>query len=229
MSILIAFADSAYAQADEIIVMARRVENSPGVFLEKRGDFLLLTATLVNDTRDVGTRFSELNQTINKIITSASRDADISLNVVDDNDFVRPLTTDNFQAGIRSGRRPDTSIVTIYVKTAIPSNAQQAFGLSAKMGSFIEKIKGVGRTEIDTNDDVTVSVVNPQQHRRALLAQILEEIKYVTQSLGPDYRAKITGLDREIKWSRSGELGLAFYLPYRYEILPTSLNATIEN
>jgi len=197
--------------------------------LQSLEGYLLLTATLLNDTRDVGTRFSELNQTINKIIASAARDNDITLNIVDENDFVRPLTTDNFQAGIQSGRRPDTSIVRIYVKTAIPANAQQAFGLSAKMSAFIEKIKGVGRTEIDTDDEVTVSVVNPQQHRRELLSKVLDEIKYVTQSLGTDYRAKISGLDKEMKWSRSGELGLAFYLPYNYDILPTSLNATIND
>lgn len=58
-----------------------------------------------------------------------------------------------------------------------------------------------------------------------VIKQVVDEVKLVTNGLGPEYRAIITGLDKELKWVRSGDLNLAFYLPYEYEIIPDTLHS----
>jgi len=127
---------------DEIIVTAqKRQEDGPGLFLEKRGDYLLLEVSIENDSRDFSTRTKEINIAVNDFIAAAEKDSDITLSIIDESDFVRPLTEENFNDGLRSGPRPDT------------------------------------------------------------------------------------GLDKELKWVRSGDLNLAFYLPYTYDIIPDTLHS----
>jgi len=115
-------------------------------------------------------------------------------------------------------------VAFLKVKTQIPDNVEDSFKLAAKLGEFVDDLEEVGRTRIKTSDEVAVSVVNPYQYRKQVLKLVLAEIKEVTETLGPDYRAVLSGIDGEVEWTRSGDLNLAFYLPYEYMILPTSLN-----
>ncbi len=72
-------------------------------------------------------------------------------------------------------------------------------------------------------------IVDPQQYRRELLAAITDEIKETTDHLGADYRVILTGFDKPMKWVRSGDLKLMFYIPYEFIIMPTSIhNYTVE-
>jgi len=209
---------------DEIIVTASRAGASPGIFLETKGDYLLLQVQIENDSRGLALRLSEISDTVDKIIAAAKQDPSIELSIIDGNSLVRPLSLENFKSGIRSGNRPDTSVAFLKVKTQIPDNVEDSFKLAAKLGEFVDDLEEVGRTRIKTSDEVAVSVVNPYQYRKQVLKLVLAEIKEVTETLGPDYRAVLSGIDGEVEWTRSGDLNLAFYLPYEYMILPTSLN-----
>jgi len=214
----------AQAQEDEIIVTAMRQASAPGIILEKRGDFLLLEVDIENDSRGLDVRMKEISDTVDNIIKAAAADPSIELSIIGENDLVRPMSRENFRTGIRGGARPDTSVAFLKVKTAIPDTVADSYKLATKLGSFVESIEEVGRTEINASDEISVSVVNPYQYRKEVLSLVLAEIKEVTSTLGPDYRAVITGIDGEVQWARSGDLSLAFYLPYEYNILPTSLN-----
>jgi len=224
-----------YAQ-DEIVVTGSRLIRGtdintagPGIFYERRGDFLLLEVRIENDSRDIGTRLSELTETVEDIITAAKAENDITLSLIDDNNFVRPLSVNSFGEGIRSGSRPDTSVATLQVKTNIPEEVADSFKLAAKLGRFVDGLKEKGRTTITNSDEISVSVVNPYQYRATVMKMVLSEIKDVNQSLGPDYRAIVRGLDKELSWVRSGALNLAFTLPYTYDIVPNNLQSyTIE-
>ena len=220
----LAISGFAQAQEDEIIVTATKRESSvPGIVLEKRGDFLLLEVDIENDSRGLDVRMSEISQTVENIIAAAELDPSIQLSMVDENDLVRPLSLETFTTGIRGGARPDTSIAYLKVKTPIPDSVADSYKLATKLGVFIEAIDEVGRTTIDASDEISVSVVNPYQYRKEVLNMVLSEIKEVTTTLGPEYRAVITGIDGEVQWVRSGDLSLAFYLPYNYDILPATL------
>jgi len=217
---------TSHAQFDEIIVTATRLYNSasPGVFLEKRGSFLLLEARMVNDTRNPVTRRKEMNVTFDRILKAAKQNPDVELS------FVVPLTKDVFNANIFSGSRPDTSAAKILLKTKIPEDSVDAFPLLTKLEKFVEKIDDAssevdGRTNFDETGETSISVVDPYQYRGELMKHIMDEINFVTEGLNGEYVAHIKGLSEELDWSRFGELGLAFYIAYSYEVLPKSLHA----
>lgn len=218
----------AAAQDDEIIVTASRISASPGIYLEKKGDYLLLEVQIENDSRGVDIRFQEIADTVDNIISAAADDPSIELSIVGDGNIVRPLSAENFATGIRGGDRPDTSIAYMKVKTQIPDNVEDSYKLATKLGTFVESLEEVGRTEIESSDEIAVSVVNPYQYRKEVMDLIIEEVNDVTSKLGPDYRVILTGIDGELEWVRSGDLNLAFYLPYQYMVLPTSVNSIID-
>lgn len=220
------FSFSALAQGeDEIVVTGSRISsgNSSDVFLEKKGDYLLLEVSIENDSRELSTRLSEMEATLGNIIKAAANDPEIELSLIDDNNFVRPLSQDTFKSGITQGRRPDTSIAHLKVKTNIPNNVEDSFKLAVKLANFVDGIEEEGRTKISTYNDVAVSVVNPYQYRDELRAKVLADIRATADALGPDYRVILHGMDNGMRWSRSGDLNLAFYMDYSYEIIPATL------
>ena len=93
---------------DEIIVTGTRQVDNPAIFIEKRGDFLLLDVRIQNDSRERKERIRDLELTINGIVESAKGQPDIELSLVEEG-FVRPLTQLAFMDTVRPGNQPDTS------------------------------------------------------------------------------------------------------------------------
>ena len=219
--------NTAFAQSDEIIVTGSRISESPGIMIEKKGDFLLLEVRIMNDSRERSARYKELNATIEKVIAAAKNDMDIELSLIDDNDFVRPLSKDSFQAGIQRGAQPDTSYATLKVKTDIPDKVEDSFKLASKLVDFVETIEAVGRTTINVYDEVSVSIINPYQYRDEVRTKVIQEMKATLAEFGPDYVIVPKGLEGPVKWTRSGDLNLSFYMDYSYKIYPKSLSIQI--
>ena len=96
------------------------------------------------------------------------------------------------------------------------------------LGEFVDSIEEEDRTTITTYDEISVSVVNPFQYRVDVIKKVVDEVNMITNGLGPEYRAIIKGLGKELEWVRSGDLSLAFYLPYEYEIIPDTLHSIQE-
>jgi len=222
------------AAQDEIIVTAtRRVVSAganpedygPGIFIEKRGDFLLLEVKIENDSRELSTRLKEIGQTVDKFIAAAKTNPSIELSIVDESSFVRPLSRDNFSDNIRYGSRPDTSVAILKVKTEIPDQVEDSYKIAQMLSEFVDSIEEEDRTTINTYDDISVSVVNPYQYRKDVIKKVVEEVNAITEGLGPDYRVVLKGLDKELTWTRSGDLKLAFFLPYSYDIIPNTLHS----
>ena len=82
----------------------------------------------------------------------------------------------------------------------------------------------VGRTQVFVDQDVEVSIVNPQQYRGEVLRLFAKEVREVTSALGPDYRVVVNGIDKPVEWARSGLPGVAIYIPCKYTVVPTSSN-----
>ncbi|MEP3889855.1 MAG: hypothetical protein ABJN69_05260 [Hellea sp.] len=225
------------AAQDEIVVTAtRRISSNaslgtssknfgPGIFIEKRGDFLLLEVKIENDSREYSTRLKEIGQTVDKFIAAAKDNPAIELSIVDDSSFVRPLTRDNFSDNIGFGSRPDTSVAILKVKTQIPERVEDSYKIAQMLSEFVDAIEEEDRTTINSYDKISVSVVNPYQYRKDVIKKVVEEINVITEGLGPDYRVVLTGLDKELTWTRSGDLKLAFFLPYSYDIIPNTLHS----
>ena len=211
---------------DEIIVTGVRKVDAPAIFIEKRGDFLLLDVRVQNDSRERKERVQDLELTIAGIIEAAKTQPDIELSLVEDG-FVRPLTKLAFMDTIRPGNQPDTSYANLKVKTDIPAGDVEAYKLVSKLDKFVDSLDGVGRTTITTYEDVAVSIINPFQYRKEVREKVLEEMTATVERLGPDYSIIPRGLHKRVKWVRSGDLNLKFYMDYSYQIYPDNLSVDV--
>jgi len=147
------------------------------------------------------------------------------MSIVEAGTTVRQLTKSNYRQGISLGNRPDTSIARIRVKTAIPDQVENSGNLATKLSRFVNSIREIGRITVSTNGETAVSVIDPYQYRKDVVTAVIEEINAVTDALGPEYVAIIEGLDRQVVWSRQGDIHLAFSLPYSYDIIPNTLHS----
>lgn len=217
----------AFAQmGDEIIVTASRIsiqDEMPGRFLTVPGDNLLLEVEIESDARDQIERLKEITETIALFQAAARKTTGISLSFVDDGSMVRPLSPSVYEDAIGSGYRPDTSVATIQVKTAIPKNVDDAFAIATRLSKFVETIPERGRVTISENGSVVISVVNPQQYRPAVIREALDEIMAIQSQLGDGYRVVLSDIDEPMGSFRASDLSLGFFIPYDYVIIPDTL------
>ncbi len=225
-------ASTASAQGlEEIVVTGQRAEEGDrmsGTFLRKTGDFLLLQVDVRNDTREAEARKEEIYATLRSALAAANRDGTIELSVIDENDLVIPLRVDSATVALRTGDRPDTSATRISVKTPIQKNGANGQALISKLKDFVAGIKETGRTTLHANGGVDISVVNPHGYRDEIIALYAADAKKVTSALGDDYKVVTRGIDRPVRWVRIGLLELALYIPYTYDVLPTSVSSYVE-
>ena len=108
---------------EEIVVTGiRSTANAyPGITYTKKGDFLLLTLLLSNDTRDADLRKKEIYSTLLNAISLSAKNSRIELSVIK-NGFVIPLTKQNYKIDLNKGSRPDTSEIEVRVKTNIKAD-----------------------------------------------------------------------------------------------------------
>lgn len=214
---------------EEIVVTGSRVEGGglPGTFLRKTGDFALLQVSVRNDTREAAARKDEIYATLRNALASANRDGTIELSVIDESDLVIPLKVDSATVVPLPGDRPDTSITRISVKTRIPPAGANGQALISKLKDFTAGIKEVGRTKLDTGGSVDISIVAPHRYREEIVALYAADARKVTAALGDDYKIVTSGIDRPVRWVRMGLLELALFVPYTYQVVPSSVHSVM--
>ncbi len=215
---------------EEVVVTASRESGRiPGTSLKRPGDFILLEVAVRNDSRDAETRKKEIYDTLRAVMAAANKDQSIELSVIGDNGLVLPLKLDSATLVLTRDKLPDTSVTTISVKTRIPARIGNSSALVAKLKDFVSGIKPVGRTLIDKDGDVEISIVNPAQYRDRVIELFAEDVKKVTSALGPDYKVIAHGIDSPIQWVRSGMLEVSIFAPYGYDVLPASVTSYMKN
>ena len=229
---LLGVAPVSFAQGlEEVVVTGTRTEEGslPGTFLRKTGDFLLLQVSVRNDTREAAARKEEIYATLRNALANANRDGSIELSVIDESYLVIPLKVDSATVVLAPGDRPDTSITRISVKTRIPSNGANGQALISKLKDFTAGVKEVGRTKLDASGSVDISIVAPHRYREEIIGLYAADARKVAGALGDDYRIVTTGIDRPVRWVRIGLLELALFVPYTYQVVPSSIHAVSIN
>src|SRR5262245_57246684 len=135
----------------EIVVTGSRISGDdysqmPAVTIRKRADFLVQPISLTNDTRDKDARRTELYQTVRDLVADAAKKPGMALGYGED--FLIPVTAQDYEIPLHGGSRPDTSATELYVKLALTPADDVARSL-AMLATFIEKARMSGRTEID--------------------------------------------------------------------------------
>jgi hypothetical protein len=224
--------DIVHAQAalEEIVVTGSMISEVriPATSLKKQADFLLLQVEVSNDSRDYKTRRDEIYTTLRAMRAAAEADKAIELSLIRDDNIVLPLKLDDTTLNFKDSGVGGTLETVINVKTPIGPGADGA-ALIAKLKNFISNIRPAGRSDLDDGEETQVSVVNIAQYRDSVIQLFADDVKKITTALGGDYRVVVSGLDQPIQWIRSGTLDVTIFVPYRYDVVPTTISSYAPN
>jgi predicted PilT family ATPase len=84
--------------------------------------------------------------------------------------------------------------------------------------SFIKKAKISGRTEIELEGDVGLSLVTPEKYRYEIIGKITEDAKKLRAAVGEKCRIEMSGLSNRVSWQRSDVSELTLYIPYQVQL-----------
>ena len=211
----------AWAQVDEVVVTGARISGEdyssiPAVVLQRRADFLVQRIRLTNDTRAENVRIKELHQTIRDMVGDASKKPGIALSYGDE--FLIPISPAATEVVLGAGgKRPDTTSTSIYVKMALGEKEDVPTAV-ATLTSFIKKARISGRTEIELEDEVGLSLVTPEKYRYDIIRKITEDAKRLREAVGAKCRIQLSGLASRVSWQRSDLSELTLYIPYRVQL-----------
>jgi hypothetical protein len=214
-----------FAQDDyeEIVVTGTRLARYedyqvPQIFMKRRADFAIISLEVRSDTRDFSQRREEIRSAL-RGLQARTRDGAVTMALVDDEvGIVRDFTMAAAEELIRVDRRPDTSLITIRLRTPIRAS-DTLESINQRVESFVEQAPKPGRVEMETGE-TQLTLVNPQQYRDPLLSQITADGRRITEMLGQGYAIELSGLERQVAWQRSGELELTLFLPYSLSVAP---------
>jgi len=222
-SVLAMMTGAAFAQSEleTVVVTGARADFDPSTrpnsFVLRRADHLITKVRVVCDTRDPNKRKEELKQTLRNMIREAGRSGTISLGVGDE--IVADFTEKMLDKVIIPDARQDTSNAFVIIKTKVTAK-DQFDDASGRIEKFIETTPKAGRTEIEREKPWNLTIVGPEQYRPLVLAKIAEDAKQTASAFGPDYAAKLDGLQHPIAWYQKGALDLALYIPYGLAVEP---------
>jgi len=197
LAIVCVAAMPAWGQLEEVVVTGSRISGDdysgiPAVVLQRRADFLVQSIRLTNDTRSGDARIKELQQTIRDMVSDAAKKPGIALSFGEE--FLIPISaTATEVVFVPGGNRPDTSSTSIYVKMALGEKDDVPASIAA-LKAFIKKARISGRTEIDPEGDVGLSLVTPEKYRYDIISKITDDAKKLKAAVGAKCRIELSGL-----------------------------------
>lgn len=216
-------ADAQSAGAGEIIVTAARREidgyddRVPVIGLRRRADFALLEVTVTGDTRDPAKRHEEMYAMIRGAIQLAGQRG---IQLATGNTVVEPLTLANYQQlSFQKDSRPDAERIQFLIKTPLTGDIDARSAI-ARMDAFVKAVPTVGRALIEADDDLTLSVVRPDQYRQQIVALVAADASATAAKFGADYGIEARGIDRQVEWTRAGLTDVFLYVPYQLSVVP---------
>jgi hypothetical protein len=197
------------------------VQRPPAIGLKRIADFAVQQVRITGDTRDETRRRDEIFAMVRGAIDLAERRGGIQL--ATGTLVVEPLTLANYRNlpfdEDEDEERPDTDRVTFLIKTPLAAGMDSKAALE-RIAAFIKAVPAVGRAELETEGDLTLSVVGPDQYRGRIVDLVAADARATAARLGADYSVTATGLDRPVEWSRASLTEIFLYVPYSYSVLP---------
>ena len=217
-----AFAQPAEPQGlGEVMVTSNRngapyaQQDRPVVGLRRTADAAVMSFTVTSDTRDPETRKQEIHTVLLAAIDKA---ATSGFEIVSGAFRVEAVTRENYQSLLlQPAGRVDTSQVRVLVKAKLAGTAAET---AARLQRFIGSLRGAGRATAEDGGGWTLTVVNPDQYRDAIISLVAEDARHNAALFGSDFTFNITGIDGQVAWSQISSTEVFLYIPYRYSIVP---------
>lgn len=178
-------------------------------------DFAVQTVRVSGDTRDREARRSELRSTIRAMITAADK-AGIELATGDY--ILESLTPANYEALPFSGDgRPDTDVTTFLAKVRLTPGLTVTTARD-RIARFVASVSKTGRTQVGVLGEISLSVVDPDQYRGAIIDLIAADATASAARFGGGAGVDVSGLDRPVEWARAGPTDVFLFLPASYVV-----------
>ena len=214
------------ASEDEVVVSGYRASARaatyaqlpiPAISTNRRADSVIVAVTVASDSRDAAERRSEIQRTLQDMATRA-RGGAVTLALQQD-DVLRPFTVDLAMRLLAPSNRPDTSQVTVNVRTAVQGPDDTLDAARTRFQNFVRGITRSGRASVDITSDVGITLKDIPSYRGPLIQAITADAAQVAQSLGPGYRAELQGMENPVAWRKSGDLMLTLFINYQLRIV----------
>jgi hypothetical protein len=227
VALLLAFLAATAAAQDgnqsleTIVVTGSRISyrdllDTPAVSITRPADYLLLSITLVNDTRSEDSRRNEIYATIQKMLHQTGKRFQLEYG---GDAFISELTDQNYRIPLeKDEKRADVNKVSLYVRTSINGDAGKAEELTQALHDFVTKAERVGRTEIEPDKETALSLARPERFRYELIKAIADDTEKVRATLGAGCDVSLDGLSSRIEWHRVSASELMLEIPYKMEI-----------
>lgn len=217
-----ALAQEANAPAlGEVVVTANRLnaryaqQDRPVVGLRRQADSAVMQVSISSDSRAETDRKREIHA---MLLSALDKAAASGIELVTGNFELVPVTRANYQElPLFGAGRVDTSQVSFMVKTRLAGSVTNA---EQRLDSFVKGVPKSGRGAIDRSGGVTLTIVNPDQYRDAIVQLVAENSRRYAAMFGPDYAVQVNGIDGQVFWSQVSNTDVFLYVPYRYTIVP---------
>lgn len=209
--------------AQEVVVTAMRRDaddysaTMPAVGLRRKADFAVVEVTVSGDSRDKAQHEGEIYDMIRGAIAAAPH---AGVQLAYGERTLQPLIPQNYrQLSLNNDSRPDSQRTKFLVKVPL-TGSMDAQSAQAAITSFVKSVKPVGRALMTETDDLTLSVVAPDQYRGQIADAIAADAKAMAARLGTGYGVEIEGLNAPVEWARSGLSEVLLYMPYKLTVVP---------
>ena len=209
--------------SQEVIVTGARREadgfdaSQPAIGLRRRADLAIQQISITGDTRDEAKRHGEIYDMVRAAIAQADKS---KVQLATGDTVVEPLTLTNYRdLTLKKDNRPDSERVLFLVKVPLGPGADAKAALD-RIDAFVKAVPSVGRALLERTDDLTLSVVAPDQYRPQIVALVADDATRMAARFGADYGVEARGIERPVEWSRAGLTDVLLYIPYQLTVVP---------
>lgn len=203
------------------------VPPAPIQMLRRTADFAIREVVVVSDTLDEDAAKKEVLDMVRKAIDLSGSSGVL---IASGELVVEPVTVANYKDlklidsdddddEDKRNEDLDGQYVKILIKVPLAPEIDAKTAL-AKIDRFMTKVPKIGRAEIKPYSDLTLSVVNPEQYRGAIIDLVARDTAATGARFGTGYGVEVTGLDKPVQWKRSGLTEVQLYLPASSTIRP---------
>jgi hypothetical protein len=187
--------------------------------LRRTADFAVQQVVVVSDTVEEADAHKEVRAMMRKAIDLS---AGAGVQLASGELVVEPLTVGNYN-DLRieeiNEDEIDGQAVKFLVKVPLAPGVDARTAL-AKIDKFIKAVPAVGRAQVKAYSELTLSVVDPEQYRGAIIDLVAKDTAGTSSRFGAGYGVEVTGLDKPVQWKRASLTEVQLYLPSNSTVRP---------
>lgn len=183
--------------------------------LRRQADSAVQAVKITSDSREEEVRKREIHAMMESAIRGAGG---AGVELVTGDFELAPVTLANYRDLVFArGARPDTSEIRLFVKSKLSGSAGGAQG---RIDNFIRSVPASGRSLMEKQGRLTLTIINPDQYRDQIVKLIAAESLKYASFFGSDYGVDVGGLNEELSWTQVSGTEVFLYIPYRFNIRP---------